>query len=79
VKVAAYQRRGVHTRKNRRLARGALGQAFNSEARIGDGHPSIEREARIFSLKDREELRVQAIERIMSAARAQANAINEYQ
>lgn len=77
--MSAYQLRGVDASKDRSLSGRALGQPVYAEPRIGLSHNSLERQPRHLSLKYREELRLEAIKRIMFAPASYSNSINENQ
>src|SRR6185312_4923326 len=70
---------GVHAGQDCRLPCSALRQSFYSEPRICDSQMSVKWQAHVFSLKDREELRIQAIKRIVSATSAKSDTVNENQ
>jgi len=77
--MASDQLGRVYSGKDRCLTRCALGQAFNSESCICDCESAIERQASFYISKDREELRVQSIKRIVLASCPDADTVYENQ
>ena len=77
VKMAAYQLRGVDASKDRGLPGRALRQTIYAEPRIGLSNEPIKRQPRLLSLKYREELGFEAIERIVLASSSDADTVDE--
>ena len=77
MKMPSDQLRGVDASKDRSLPGRALRQTIYAEPRIGFSHHSLERQPRLLSLKYREELRLEAIKRIVLAPRPDADTVDE--
>jgi hypothetical protein len=77
MKMAPYQLGCVHSGQDCGLAGGALGQAFNPQARIGDCKSPVKRQPNLFTLEDRKELRVQSVKRVVIPSCPNADTIDE--
>jgi len=75
--MPADQLRGVDASKDRSLSGRALRQPVYAEPRIGLSNEPIKRQPRLLSLKYREELRFEAIKRIVLASSPDADPVDE--
>ena len=79
MQVATYERRSINACEYGCLSCGALRQPFYAHSRVGRGHKSVKGQSHLFALKQTEEVRFYSIERVMLAARAYTETINEDQ
>src|ERR1041384_8675424 len=79
VEVSANELSAIHPRENCSLSGRALRKPFDSETSISFSYHSAKRQLRLLSAENRKNLRVQSVERIVFASRADSDSIDEYQ